>query len=117
MSYRKKNSPVLQKAKRRTLSIASISATFEVGQGVNIANYDLLIKKTDTAQNEYNEFLRLADEKSNVFEDLEVELKDWNKRMLNGVLSLYGEDSNEYEKAGGKRLSDRKKAIKKQTVI
>ncbi|MFZ4414162.1 MAG: hypothetical protein ACOYOV_13855 [Bacteroidales bacterium] len=116
MSYKKKNSPVLEKAKKRTLSIKSISPTFEVGKGVNIENYDLCIKDTEIAQNEYNEQLRLADEKANILEALEAELKKWNKRMLDGVASLYGDDSNEYEKAGGKRFSDRKRVHKKEKV-
>ena len=116
MSFKKKNSSVLVKAKKRTLSIKSISPTFEIGLGVNIQNYDLSIKKTEDAQNGYNEYLRLADEQSNILDKCESELKDWNERMLEGVGSLYGKDSNEYEKAGGVRKSDRKRIVRKTKI-
>lgn len=35
---------------------------------------------------------------------------DKAKRVRSGIKGLYGDDSTEYEMAGGKRLSDRKKA-------
>ena len=117
MSYRKRNSLTLEKAKKRWLSINSISQSFEVGKDVNIFNYEANIKKTDEAQNEYNEMLRLADEKSNILDKYEAELKDWNERMLDGVASMFGKDSNEYEKAGGVRKSDRKKHARKEKPI
>ncbi|MCI5134384.1 MAG: hypothetical protein D3920_04760 [Candidatus Electrothrix sp. AW2] len=49
----------------------------------------------------------------NDFRTLEKELRDLSSRMLSGVKVKYGRDSNEYEMAGGTRLSDRKKKLRK----
>jgi len=43
----------------------------------------------------------------------EKELRDLSSLMLSGVKVKYGRDSNEYEMAGGTRLSERKKSKKK----
>lgn len=114
MSFKKRNSNVITKAKKRQLSIASISTSFKVSDEVTYEKYEQLIIETDKTQNEYNELLRLADEKANNLDELEKKLKDWNERMLEGVSSVYGKDSNEYEKAGGVRRSDRKKPVRKE---
>ena len=114
MSFKKRNSVVITKAKKRKLSIGSISTTFKVSDEVTFEKYEQLITETDKTLNEYNELLRLADEKANILDALEIKLRDWNLRMLEGVSSVYGKDSNEYEKAGGVRRSDRKKPVRKE---
>ncbi|MCI5168677.1 MAG: hypothetical protein D3903_21920, partial [Candidatus Electrothrix sp. GM3_4] len=53
------------------------------------------------------------DAAGNDFRTLEKELRDLSSRMLSGVKVKYGRDSNEYEMAGGTRLSDRKKKLRK----
>ena len=40
-------------------------------------------------------------------------LCEWNTRARSGIRSVFGLDSTEYEKAGGTRKSDRKKAVRK----
>jgi hypothetical protein len=114
MSFRKKNSEIILKAKRRSLSIGSISTTFKVSDDVTFDKYEQVIVEADKAQNDYNEQLRLADEKSNILDDSLSKLKDWNERMLEGVGSVYGKNSNEYEKAGGVRKTDRKRRSRKE---
>jgi hypothetical protein len=39
-----------------------------------------------------------------------------SQRVFNGVASRYGKDSNEYEAAGGKKVSERKHPVKKTKV-
>lgn len=39
-------------------------------------------------------------------------VKDWNERVLTGVATKYGKNSNQYEMAGGKKKSERKKHTK-----
>jgi hypothetical protein len=39
-------------------------------------------------------------------EQSETELADWTERMLKGVASRYGRNSEEYAKAGGTRKDD-----------
>jgi len=61
----------------------------------------------------YNGFLADADAQLNVFNQKEKILKDANERMLEAVSVKFGKDSDEYEKAGGVRKSERKKPVKK----
>jgi hypothetical protein len=42
-------------------------------------------------------------------DDAEKTLRDMSERMLTGVATKYGKDSDEYEKAGGVRKRDRKR--------
>ncbi|MCI5159415.1 MAG: hypothetical protein D3906_13475, partial [Candidatus Electrothrix sp. AUS1_2] len=61
----------------------------------------------------YNGLLAQADAAGNDFRALEKELRGLSSLMLSGVKVKFGRDSNEYEMAGGTRLSERKKPKKK----
>ena len=43
-------------------------------------------------------------------------IRDWNERVLTGVATKYGKNSSQYEMAGGKRKSERKKATPKTGI-
>jgi hypothetical protein len=60
----------------------------------------------------YNTTLSTADSQLNAVEDAEKVLRDMSERMLTGVATYYGKDSDEYEKAGGVRKRDRKKPVR-----
>ena len=53
------------------------------------------------------------EEVRNIVLEKEKTMKDICERMLEGVGSKFGHDSNEYEMAGGKRKSERKRPIRK----
>ena len=57
----------------------------------------------------YNTHLSVADELKNQVGESEKTLKDLSERMLSGVASKYGKNSDEYEMAGGVKKSERKK--------
>ena len=42
-------------------------------------------------------------------------INDFQKRLRSGAKSVYGDDSLEFERVGGKRVSERKKHSKKKT--
>lgn len=46
------------------------------------------------------------------FNAAEAGLRDLTERMLAAVSAKFGRASNEYEQAGGKRKSDRKRAVR-----
>ncbi|MCI5122360.1 MAG: hypothetical protein D3908_14460, partial [Candidatus Electrothrix sp. AUS4] len=50
-----------------------------------------------------------ADAAGNDFRADEKDVRNMSSMMLSGVKVKFGRDSNEYEMAGGTRLSDRKK--------
>ena len=66
--------------------------------------------------NEYNTLLSDADSALNQLEALESTISDLSDRMLKGVASRYGRDSDEYEKAGGTRKSDIKRSPRKKAA-
>ena len=72
-----------------------------------------MINETRTALVNYNKLLSDADEAYNDFQTLEKTLADTSDRMLTGVATHYGKNSNEYEKAGGTRKSERRRAKRK----
>lgn len=71
------------------------------------------IAEVSAVPEDYNSTLASADEKLNIFNAREKELKDMHERMLIAVAAKYGKDSDEYEKAGGKRKSERKRPTRK----
>ena len=102
-------------AAQRLAGTKSIEKNLDLGGGLTNASYEAKITAAQSALNDYNESLSISDAKLNVFNALERELGDWNERMLAGIGSRYGKDSDEYEMAGGVRKSERKKRSTKPT--
>jgi predicted DNA-binding protein YlxM (UPF0122 family) len=114
MARVKKTSKTVEVANVRLASVKSIDPNLDLGNGISAQSFNQLIEETEAALEEYNTALSLADEKKNLFDAKEKELKDFHERVLNGVGFKFGKDSNEYEKAGGVKKSDRKKPKKKK---
>jgi hypothetical protein len=113
MSRQKKTSKVLEDASLRLASIKSISNNLDLGNGITSTVYSDLIDETKTILEEYNTALSIVDEKLNLYQTKEKQLRDLHERVLISVAAKYGKDSNEYEKAGGVKKSERKKPTKK----
>ena len=113
MARQKKTSKVLENANTRLASIKSIGSDLDLGNGVTAAVYDELINETKKVLEEYNTALSLVDEKQNLYKKIEKDLQGLHERVLISVAAKYGKDSNEYEKAGGVRKSERKRPSKK----
>ena len=110
MSYRKRtNSRTIQNASTRAAGIESIDPALNLGGDMTITAFNASIEEARAKQTAYNTLLSQADEAANVFEAAEAKLRDHAERMLAAIAAQYGRDSNEYEKAGGKRKSDRKR--------
>jgi len=62
---------------------------------------------------DYNSALSSVDELGNQIKTQEKKLKDLTERMLAAVAARYGKDSDEYEKAGGTRKSERKRPARR----
>jgi hypothetical protein len=61
----------------------------------------------------FNTLLSQVDGAYNGFLAEEASLRDLSERMLAGVAAVYGKDSDQYEKAGGVRKSERKRPVHK----
>lgn len=71
------------------------------------------IEKCITANEEYNESLKAADERAMIVKTEEKKLTEMYSRVLSGCVSKFGVDAKEVSLLGGTRLSERKNRIKK----
>ena len=100
-------------ADTRLAGTKSIDAGLNFGDEIDNANYEKVINATKAALEAYNMSLAEADAKLNDFYEQEKKLRDWNDRMLSGVKTKFGADSDQYEMAGGVRKSERKRPVRK----
>ena len=110
MSRQKRTSSVSEAAKLRLAGLQSIDAVLDLGGGLTVASFDTDIKDLDADLNTYNKMLSDIDEFQNRLETKEDKLNDKSTRFLAAVGGRFGKDSDEYEKAGRTRSSDRKKS-------
>lgn len=113
MARTKKTSPTLEKASMRLLGLNSIDPSLDFGNGISTGFYMSKINMAKSMLDLYNTMLSQIDEKLNQFTALEKELQDINEQVLLSVAARYGKNSNEYEKAGGVRKSERKRPTSK----
>ena len=116
MGRSKKNISHYNEAFNRLAALKSISPTLDLGSGLTVVAYDAAMIAFRQKLDDYNMTLSQVDEKYNLVQAGEKSLKEFSERMLAGVGVKYGKDSNEYEKAGGVRKSERKKPSKKSKL-
>ncbi|MBP6755022.1 MAG: hypothetical protein KA210_02660 [Bacteroidia bacterium] len=103
----------LEKGITRLAAIKSIDAALDLGNNINVTVYETELNLLRTKLNTYNTTLSTIDDLYNAcLVQMEV-VKDLNERILTGVATKYGKNSTQYEMAGGKKKSERKKATKK----
>lgn len=101
---------VLEKGNTRLAAIKSIDVALDLGNNITVANYETQLNLLTTKLNSYNTALSTIDDLYNeCIAQINV-LKDWNERVLTGVATKYGKNSSQYEMAGGKRKSERRKS-------
>jgi hypothetical protein len=113
MARQKRTSSVLEAAHQRLAGLNSITPAPDFGPVLTIAAYSAQISAFSTKLDQYNQLISTLDDLQNQIDAEEASLRDTNKRMLSAAEAHYGSDSSEYEQAGGKRLSDRKKPTRK----
>ncbi|MEH2374168.1 hypothetical protein [Nostoc sp.] len=114
MARRKRNSSVLERADRRIESLQSISVELDFGQGLTIQAYTMTINDLRSKLAAYNTTLSTIDKLTNDLNNAEKAVMTMSEKMLLGVGSRYGKNSQEYEMAGGARRGNAKK---KQSVL
>jgi hypothetical protein len=103
MPRKKRSSVILDKALLRASGMKSISSTLDLGNGLTVPDYVILIEKTQAQLDTYNTALSMMDQAQSSIATLELALADMSERMLTGVASKYGKSSDQYEMAGGAR--------------
>ena len=111
---KKSATQIMIDANNRLASLKSIEENLDLGNGLTNESFNNLINENFETLERYNTLLSQVDQASNDFDVLQKKLKDLHERMLLAVAAKYGKDSNEYEMAGGKRKSERKKPSRKE---
>lgn len=103
----------LEKGRTRLDAVKSINIALDLGNNINVANYENEINLLSAKLSAYNTALSTIDDLYNeCIAQIDV-LRDWNERILTGVATKYGKNSSQYEMAGGKKKSERKKPVPK----
>lgn len=113
MARRKKLNSHYDLAISRASSLRSIDPNLDLSNGLLLSSYEQQIADLRNKLDDYNMHLSLVDEKLNIVLASEKALKDLSERMLAGVAAKFGKGSDEYEKAGGKKKTERKRMPKK----
>jgi flagellin-like hook-associated protein FlgL len=109
MARTKRTSTISEAAKLRLAGLQSIDPALDLGGGLTVASFKADIDDLDADFNTYNKMLSDLDEVQNRLDTKEDKLSDKSTRFLAAVGARYDKDSDEYEKAGGTRTSERKK--------
>jgi hypothetical protein len=109
MGRQKRASAAYEKAIKRIAAVRSIDPNFDLGNGLIEKAYNQVILNVKDSLDDYNTTLSIVDDKLNILRENETTLRDWNERILSGVGSKFSKKSSEYEKAGGKRKTERKR--------
>lgn len=109
---KKTTSKMILNAAARAAGMESINPTLDLGAGNSLAAFKTAIDEARVRQDAYNTLLSQADEARNLMKTAELKAGAFSKRMLAAVAAQYGLDSNEYEKAGGTRESERKRPVR-----
>ena len=103
MARRKRKSEAVSGAETRAQSLRNIDTKLDLGNELTLEKYDFKIAETKKTSNAYNKLLADADVTLVELEKQERELRDLSERMLEGVGSKFGKNSEQYQKAGGTR--------------
>jgi hypothetical protein len=121
MARRKRTSVALEKAERRASGMSSIDENLDLGNGMDLPSFWDDIEDVHEKEKHYNSLLSLVDQAYNDLLTSEKELSEKSENMLNAVAIIYGRNSSEYEMAGGKRRSERRRsrqsAVKAETAV
>ncbi|MBG1269970.1 hypothetical protein [Nostoc sp. WHI] len=112
MARRKRTSVVLERAVRRAASINSINQNLDLGNGLTLPTFSILIETMRTKENAYNSALSSLDKLYREMLETEDELGDMTEHMLMAVGARYGKSSVEYGMAGGVPKNQRRKGLR-----
>jgi len=103
MARKKRKSDAVSTSETRAQALGNIDPKLDLGKGLTLKDYSDKVGETRDALNEYNALLADSDVALVKLNKLERELRDLSERMLEGVSSRFGKNSDEYQKAGGTR--------------
>ncbi|MGC1376685.1 MAG: hypothetical protein WA821_10690 [Anaerolineales bacterium] len=117
MARLKASSRIAAAAEKRLSALKSIDPALDLANGLSVAVYQAAIQGVQDKLFTCNTLLSQVDAATNDLRAAEKELRSLSERMLTGVASKYGKDSNEYEMAGGTRKSEIKRSPRKKKAV
>ena len=109
MGRSKRTSAIVEAARLRLAQLKSINPVPDFGGDLTVPGFEAEINSVNTDLEGYNQDISNLDEKKNRLETRERKLQEIDTRFLSAIRAKHGPDSDEYEKAGGTRRSDRKR--------
>ena len=109
MAYRTRTSSALEKAQQRNLALKSIDPYLDLGNGLTVREFTNTIEDTQAKVDRYNHAIKGLTQLHNEMMEGEKVLADQHERMLSGVSSKFRRSSVEYEMAGGRKRSAKRK--------
>ncbi|MCC5606850.1 hypothetical protein LC612_08650 [Nostoc sp. CHAB 5834] len=116
MARPKRNSRILGKAETRLASIKSINSSLDVGEGLSVNAYTVKIESLRQSLEAYNTTLSTIDILLTQILENEKHLADYSDKFLRGIAYKFGNNSYEYQMAGGTRKSNRKRIVRQSVV-
>jgi hypothetical protein len=116
MSRKKRTSRFLEKAELRSAGLKAIDPSMDFGDTRSLPNMSLLIEELRTKVDAYNTALSVIDSSKAEIDELEKKLSELTEKMLIAVAFKYGNNSREYEMAGGVRKSERIRRSRKSRL-
>ncbi len=102
-----RTSIALTNADARLLGLRAVNPGLDFGSDRNITTLSLQTDQLRHKLAQYNDAIAVVETRKNELRELEKQVNTLSSQMLNGVGFEYGQDSYEYELAGGVRTSDR----------
>lgn len=117
MGRRKKlKSDALATGRARLAGMAAIDPALDLDNGLSVQAFQEATDRLAAAIAAYNGLLSELDGQLNAIQQQEKALVELSSRLLRRVAADFGLDSNEYERVGGTRASERKKPGPKPKV-
>jgi len=102
-----RTSRILDKGQLRIFKLRAVDSKMDFGSDRNLETLSQQIEQLQTKLNDYNTTIAKLDATKLEIDAMERRMGDLLDQLMNGVSAQYGNDSREYEMAGGTRKSDR----------
>ena len=117
MAFKNRESKALALLKQRIEGMKQIDGALDLGNGLSVSELEAKATARQERLDKYNALLIQAALLGNGVDEDELASKEESANILSAVKSRFGRDGSEVEAVGGKRLSDRKKPVRKKPVL
>lgn len=113
MPRRQRTSPAITAAESRATGLRAIDPNLDLGNGHTLAVFEEQIEQAKKTLSDYNRLLAQCNSEQLKLEGIEEKVSHLTSTYLRAVAVKYGPDSIAYQKAGGRRRSDRRRPTRK----